>query len=117
MRKAGVLSILLVVVLLAVIVEAQQAKKIPRIGFLTAQSASSVALRAEAFRHGLQELGYVEAKSIVIEWRYAEGKLNRQSELAAELVRLKVDVIVSAGPTVTRAAKGSNFCGSHCHVF
>ena len=85
--------------------EAQQPKKVPRIGFLTAASLSSVAVRVEAFRQGLSELGYVEGKNIVIEWRYAEGKLDRLPELAAELVRLKVDVIVSAGPTVTRAAK------------
>ena len=61
--------------------------------------------RIEAFRQGLRELGYVEGKNIVIEYRYAEGKLDRLPALAAELVRLKVDVIVTAGPTATRAAK------------
>ena len=61
--------------------------------------------RIEAFRQGLRELGYVEGKNIVIEWRSGEGKLDRLRELAAELVRLKVDVIVSAGPMITRAAK------------
>ena len=61
--------------------------------------------RIEAFRQGLRELGYVEGKNIVIEWRYADGKLDRLPALAAELVRLKVDVIVTAGPTATRAAK------------
>jgi len=61
--------------------------------------------RIEAFRQGLRELGYVEGKNIVIEWRSTEGKFERQSELAAELVHLKVDVIVSSGPTMTRAAK------------
>ena len=61
--------------------------------------------RIEAFRQGLRELGYIEGKNIIIEWRSAEGKPERRSELAAELVRLKVDVIVSAGPTVTRAVK------------
>ena len=71
-----------------------------------AASASSVnAARADAFRQGLRELGYVEGKNIVIEWRYAEGKLDSLPALAAELVRLKVDVIVTTGPTVTRAAK------------
>ncbi len=84
--------------------QAQQTK-IPRIGFLTGQSLSSISARAEAFRQGLRELGYVEGKNVVIEWRYAEGKLDRLPALAAELVRLKVDIIVSAGPTVTRAAK------------
>ncbi len=85
--------------------EAQQPKKVPRIGYLSAASPSAIAARTEAFRRGLRELGYVEDKNIVIEWRYAEGKLDRLPALAAELVRLKVDVIVSAGPTPTRAAK------------
>ena len=61
--------------------------------------------RTEAFRQGLRELGYVEGKNILIEYRYAEGKADRERELAAELARLKVDVIVTTGPTVTRAAK------------
>ena len=63
------------------------------------------AARIEAFRQGLRELGYVEGKNIVIEWRYAEGKPDRLPALAAELVRLKVDVIVTGGPKATRAAK------------
>jgi putative tryptophan/tyrosine transport system substrate-binding protein len=84
---------------------AQQPKKIPRIGFLGGGSASANAGRLEAFRQGLRELGYVEGKNIVIEQRWAEGKLDRLALLAAELVRLKVDIIVSAGPTVTRVAK------------
>jgi len=107
MRKAGVLSILFVAVLLAVavIAEAQQPGKIPRIGHLNAPSLSALAGRTEAFRQGLRELGYLEGKNIVIEYRYAEGKLDRLSPLAAELVRLKVDIIISTGPTVTRAAK------------
>jgi putative tryptophan/tyrosine transport system substrate-binding protein len=86
-------------------VEAQQPAKIPRIGFLSAVSPSTISARIEAFNHGLRELGYVEGKNITIEWRYAEGKLERLSELAADLVRLKVDIIVSGGPTVTRPAK------------
>jgi putative ABC transport system substrate-binding protein len=107
MRKAGVLSILLVAVplALAVIAEAQQAKKMPRIGFLIGTSPSAVSDRTEAFRQGLRELGYVEGKNIVIEWRHAEAKLDRLPVLAAELVRLKVDAIVTAGPPGTRAAK------------
>jgi putative ABC transport system substrate-binding protein len=87
------------------IAEAQQPPKIPRIGFLAAVSHANNSVRFEAFRLGLRELGYVEGKNIVIEWRYAEGKLDRLPALAAELVRLKVDVIVSAGPPNTRAAK------------
>ncbi len=84
---------------------AQQPTKIPRIGYLTGQSLSSNAARFEAFRQGLRELGYVEGKNIIIEYRSAEGKLDRLPALAAELVRLKVDIIVTAGSTPTRAAK------------
>jgi putative ABC transport system substrate-binding protein len=86
-------------------VEAQQPPKVPRIGFLYSVSPSSVAGRAEAFRQGLRELGYVEGKNIVIESRFADGKLDRVPSLAAELVRLNVDVIVTSGPSPTRAAK------------
>jgi putative tryptophan/tyrosine transport system substrate-binding protein len=85
--------------------EAQQPTKIPRIGFVTGQSPSSISARAEAFRQGLLVLGYAEGKNIVIEYRYAEGKFDRLAALAAELVRLKVDVIVTGGPGVTRLAK------------
>jgi putative tryptophan/tyrosine transport system substrate-binding protein len=84
---------------------AQQPAKIPRIGYLTASSLSVNPTRVAAFRQGLRELGYTEGKNIVIERRYAEGKLDRLPALLAELVRLKVDVIVTAGPPGTRAAK------------
>src|SRR5262245_4573335 len=98
-----VLSALLVA--LCVSVDAQQPKKVSRIGYLSASSASALSARIEAFRQGLRELGYAEGKDIIVEWRYAEGKLDRQRELAAELMRLKVEVIVPAGPEPTRAAK------------
>ncbi|OGQ18716.1 MAG: hypothetical protein A3C54_06500 [Deltaproteobacteria bacterium RIFCSPHIGHO2_02_FULL_60_17] len=75
----------------------------PRIGYLTGGSPSSGYY--EAFRQGLRELGYAEGKNIIIEFYFAEGKLDRLPSLAAELVRLKVDVIVTAGPIGTRAAK------------
>jgi putative ABC transport system substrate-binding protein len=84
---------------------AQQPTKVPRIGFLTL--GASVNERHEAFQQGLRELGYVERKNIVIEYRHAGGKLDRLSELAIELVGLKVAVIVTAGPAPTRAAKGA----------
>jgi putative tryptophan/tyrosine transport system substrate-binding protein len=84
---------------------AQQPTKVPRIGYLTAASLSDIADRAEAFRQGLRELGYVEGKNIVIEWRDAKGKSDRLPELATELVRLKVDVIVTGGAGATRPAK------------
>ena len=107
MKRAAVPSILVAVVLLAlgVIAEAQQPTKVPRIGYLTGASPSAKSARIEAFRQGLRELGYVEGKNIVIEYRYAEGKFDRLPALAAELVRLKVDVIVTGGPLATRAAK------------
>jgi putative ABC transport system substrate-binding protein len=85
--------------------QAQQPLKVPRIGFLIASSRSVNAARYEAFLQGLRELGYEEGKNIVIEWRSAEGRLDRLAALAAELIRLKVDVIVTAGPADTRAAK------------
>src|SRR5438093_9715344 len=107
MKKVAWSSILVVAVLLAVgvIADAQQPTKIPRIGFLIGTSPIANAARVEAFRQGLRELGYVEGKTIVIEWRYAEGKLDRLPALAAELARLKVDIIVTGGPPATRAAK------------
>ena len=95
-------------------VEAQQPKKIPRIGYLSASSAAEVSPRTEAFRQGLRELGYVEGKSLVIEFRYAEGKFDNLADLAAELVRLNVDVIVTAGPSVTRPARKPPD-HPHCH--
>ena len=85
--------------------QAQQAVKVQRIGFLGATSPSVESTRVEAFRQGLRELGYVEGKNVVIEWRSSEGKEDRLPALAAELVRLKVDVIVTGGSTVTRAAR------------
>src|SRR5215471_5799484 len=75
---------------------AQQPKKIPRIGYLGFSAASSSA-RIDGFRQGLRELGYVEGKNIIIEYRYAEGRLDSERALAAELARLKVDIIVTAG--------------------
>src|SRR5262245_21464711 len=105
--KKAVVPILVAVILLtvAVVTEPQQPKKVSRIGFLIASSRAVNAAREEAFLQGLRDLGYLEGKNIVIEWRSAEGKLDRLPALAAELVRLKVDVIVTAGPADTRAAK------------
>src|SRR6266702_40578 len=86
-------------------VEAQQPTKVPRLGYLSSASPSAGSSRIEAFRQSLRELGYVEGKNLVIEWRYAEGKLDRLPALAAELVRLKIDIIVTGGPPATRADK------------
>ena len=80
---------------------------IPRIAYLGATSLTANAARVEAFRQGLRELGYVEGKNIVIELRSAEGEQDRLPALVAELIRLKVDIIVSGGPSVTRAAKAT----------
>jgi putative ABC transport system substrate-binding protein len=85
--------------------QAQQPVKIPRIAYLTVAPLAANAARVEAFRRGLRELGYVEGKNIAIEWRSGEGKLKTEGELVAEAVRLKVDAIVTSGPTMTRAAK------------
>ncbi len=107
MRKTALASILFAGALLAVAIagEAQQPTRMPKIGYLIATSPSIVTPRIEAFRQGLRELGYVEGKSIVIEYRWAERNLDRLPALAAELVSLNVDVIVTAGPADTRAAK------------
>ena len=84
--------------------DAQQPKKVPRIGYLSGNFPSSESVRTEAFLQGLRELGYVEGKNIVMEYRFAEGKLDRLPLLAAELVRLKADVIVTSGSGSTRPA-------------
>jgi len=106
MRKA-IFSILFVVVLLAVavIAEAQQPEKAPRIGYLSSTTRRA-SLADEAFRQGLRDLGYIDGKNIVIEYRYADGKPDRLAKLAAELVGLKVDIVVTSGaPSVIRAAQ------------
>jgi len=84
-------------------VEAQQPKKIPRLGFLTQRVG--IEAQEAAFQKGLRELGYVEGQNVVIEWRFAEGKVDRLPDLAAELVKLKVDCIIASGVNATRAAK------------
>jgi putative tryptophan/tyrosine transport system substrate-binding protein len=85
--------------------QAQQPAKIPRIGYLVGSPLSPISDRTNAFRQSLRELGYVEGKNVVIEWRSAEGNRDRQRALAAELVRLNVDIIVASSGGDTRAAK------------
>ena len=104
-RRIFAVALCTVLFALCVSAHAQQPTKIPRIGLLFTATPSAAAARIEAFRQGLRELGYVEGKNILIEQRYAEGQLNHMNELAAELVRLKVDVIVTIGPAATRPAK------------
>src|SRR5262245_49077762 len=88
--------------------QAQQPARIPRIGILFAASPPAQSARVEAFRRGLRELGYVEGKTIDVDYRSAEGKLERLSDLAAELVRLKVDVIVTIGVAILAAKKATS---------
>jgi len=104
-KNIPLLCLLMSVFLITGSAQAQQVEKIPRIGIVTLQTLSAVAARDEAFRRGLRELGYLEGKNIFIEHRSAEGKLDRLPALMSEIVRLKVDIIVSHGPTTTRAAK------------
>ena len=85
--------------------QAQQQEKVPRIGYLTGSSLAVITDRTDAFTQGLRDFGYVDGKNIVIEWKSAEGKVDRLPALAAELVRLKVDIIVTTGASPTRAAK------------
>jgi putative tryptophan/tyrosine transport system substrate-binding protein len=107
MKKAAVSSILVAVVLLAlaVIAEAQQPARVPRIGYLTNAPLSVISINRDVFRQGLRELGYIEGKNIIFEWRSGEQSRERQRAMAAELVRLKVDVIVAGGSGDIRAAK------------
>lgn len=109
MRKAGVISILVAAMLLAVAVlaEAQQPEKVARIGFLDNSSASGNAPLLEAFRQEMRKLGWVEGKNFTFEYRFADGKFDRLPDLAADLVRLKVDLIMASGGQPALAAKGA----------
>jgi ABC-type uncharacterized transport system substrate-binding protein len=105
-NKKGLICLLVFVLLaIAFIAQAQQPAKVPRIGYLSGTALTLLSSRNEAFRQGLRELGYVEGKNIAIEWRGADGNFDRLPALADELVRLKVDMIVSPGPVVTRVVK------------
>ena len=104
-RKITVLTLCAMLSALCASAEAQQTTKVPRIGFLSLNSPAALAARIEAFRQGLRELGYEEGKNIVIEWRSGEGKSERVRALVAELVRIKVNIIVTSGPSATRPAK------------
>ena len=105
MKKISFGAVAAFILAIGHLAQAQQPTKIPRIGYLGGNSPSSNPDRIEPFRQGLRELGYVEGKNIVIEWRHHEGKLDRLPALAAELVRLKVDIIITVGPPAARAAK------------
>jgi putative ABC transport system substrate-binding protein len=104
-KKITVLILCAMLFALCLSAHAQQSTKVPQIGYLGGVSLSANTARHESFRQGLRELGYVEGKNIVIDWRSADGKLDRLPALAAELVRRKVDIIVTSGGAATRAAK------------
>src|SRR5215510_13440321 len=87
--------------------QAQQATKVPRIGYVSPTDAATDSARAEGIRLALRELGYIEGQNIATEYRYAEGKLDRLPDLAAELVHLKVDIILVAGDRPILAAKNA----------
>ena len=104
-RKITVFALCALLFTLCGFVDAQQAKKIPRIGFLAPGSSSSDSPRVDPFRQGLRELGYTEGQNIVIELRFAEGKSERLPALVADLIQLKVDVIVLSGTPAAQVAK------------
>jgi putative ABC transport system substrate-binding protein len=108
-RKLGSLALCAMLFALWLPAEAQQSKKVARIGYLSNTDPATESARSEGIRLALRELGYIEGQNIAIEYRYAEGKVDRAPELAAELVRLNVDIIVVAGgPTWIRAAKNAS---------
>jgi putative tryptophan/tyrosine transport system substrate-binding protein len=104
-KWVGIVALAVAFAMCGAVAQAQQPTKVPLIGFLDATSPSTIPARLEAFRQGLRELGYVEGKNIHIEYRWAEGKFDRLPNLASELVRLKVDVIITGGPTAIPPAK------------
>lgn len=97
MMRFGVLAFVFAILALPLTVEARQDSKLARIGYLSLSSAEGDKVRVDAFRQGLRELGYTEGKNVVIEWRYAVAQPARLLEMAEELVRLKVDVLVVYG--------------------
>src|SRR4030095_1814641 len=121
-RKIGICLLTGCLICFALFIEAQQPKKVPTIGYLSASDAARESSRAEAIRRALRELGYIEGQNIAFQYRYAEGKRDRFPELAADLVRLKVDIIVVVGgnriiPAAKNATKtntskliGGNLC-------
>ena len=107
LKWSRLVAVFLAFAIFGAVAEGQQQSKIPRVGFLVYLSASDplTLLRLEAFRQGLRELGYVEGKNIIVEYKYAEGKADRLTQLAEDFVRLKVDVLVVWNDTTARAAQ------------
>ena len=107
MVKRLVWLVTLLLLAIGTFAEAQQREKVFRIGFLDPSTPSGMAVMVDAFRHELGKLGWIEGKNITIEYRFAEQKSERLPELAADLIRLKVDVIVGASSTSALAAKST----------
>src|SRR5215831_3746934 len=113
--KVTVLILYAMLLALCLPAEAQQAAKVPRIGYVSATGdPSNPGPNVEGFRQGLRDFGYVEGKNILVEYRYVEGKGDRNPSLVAELVQLKVDVLVVGGPGEPRRQAGDQD-DSHCH--
>jgi putative ABC transport system substrate-binding protein len=104
-KLVGIVAFVVILTVCGAMAEAQQTGKVPRIGFLDVSTSSGMAVLIEAFRQELSKLGWSEGKNIAIEYRFAEQKPERLPELATDLVRLKVDVIVTSGFAATRQAK------------
>ena len=100
LKWLGLSVIAFVLVVAGAVASAQQPKKVPRIGYLSPSDPGSESTRSEPIRRALRERGYIEGQNIAIEYRYAEGKVDQLPQLAAELVRLKVEVILAAGGSV-----------------
>src|SRR5262245_62281879 len=114
MNRKIVVSLLSTSILVSVhFAEAQQPTKVPRIGFLLAPSRSAVSESLDAFRQGLREIGYVEGQNIIIEYRYAEGKLEGLPDLASEMIDLKLDVIVAGAGVTSGRASHAGASASH----
>jgi ABC-type uncharacterized transport system substrate-binding protein len=108
LKWVGVFTIAFTFVVGGVVAQAQQPKRVPRIGYLSNSDPASESTRSEAIRMALRERGYIEGQNIATEYRYGEGKLDRAPELLAELVRLKVDIIVVSGGSIwVRPAKNA----------
>ena len=107
MKKTALPILFAVLLVLCASAQGEQPANIPRIGYLTGARLSTIPNRTDAFRQGLRELGYIEGKNLIIEWRGSDGNFDRLPALAAELVRLKVDVIVTGGEAATRPAKNA----------
>src|SRR5262249_32211308 len=107
-RSLALFCLLMTVFLITGFVEAQQPKKVPRIGFLLpSDEPNTPRFQIEAFRQELRDLGYIEGKNILIEYRYAEGKPDRRVSLVAELVQLRVDLLVLVSVDSILAAKAT----------